>query len=70
VTEPILVQIPDKFFARKAAELGFKLPKAGEYVVGYLFMPNDTNCDRLSATFTGGDCAKRADITRLARRAD
>ena len=39
----ILVQIPHKFFARKTAELGFKLPKAGEYAVGYLFMPNDTN---------------------------
>src|SRR6476661_3502630 len=39
----ILVQIPHKFFARKTAELAFKLPKAGEYAVGYLFMPNDTN---------------------------
>src|SRR6188472_1662717 len=37
----ILVQIPHKFFAKKAAELGFKLPKPGEYAVGYLFMPHD-----------------------------
>src|SRR5471032_295982 len=39
----ILVQIPHKFFAKKTAELGFKLPKPGEYAVGYLFMPRDTN---------------------------
>ncbi|MGE0564489.1 MAG: glutamate synthase large subunit [Pseudolabrys sp.] len=38
----ILVQIPHKFFARKATELGFTLPKAGDYGVGYLFMPRDT----------------------------
>ena len=35
----ILVQIPHKFFAKKTAELGFKLPEPGEYAVGYLFMP-------------------------------
>src|ERR1700757_1236652 len=29
----ILVQIPHKFFAKKAAELRFKLPPAGEYAV-------------------------------------
>ena len=39
----ILLQIPHKFFAKKTAELGFKLPKAGEYAVGYLFMPTDAN---------------------------
>ena len=37
----ILMQIPHKFFARKAAELGFTLPKPGEYGVGVLFMPRD-----------------------------
>ena len=37
----ILVQIPHKFFVKKAAELGFKLPAPGEYAVGYLFMPRD-----------------------------
>ena len=37
----ILVQIPHKFFARKAGELGFKLPNPREYAVGYLFMPRD-----------------------------
>ncbi len=38
----ILVQIPHAFFARKAKELGFKLPKPGDYAVGALFMPRDT----------------------------
>jgi glutamate synthase (NADPH) large chain len=37
----ILVQIPHKFFARKAKELGITLPAAGEYGVGALFMPRD-----------------------------
>src|ERR1700734_3904052 len=37
----ILVQIPHKFFVKKAAELGFTLPAAGECAVGVLFMPPD-----------------------------
>ncbi len=37
----VLVQIPHRFFARKTAELGFKLPAAGEYAVGALFMPRE-----------------------------
>jgi glutamate synthase (NADPH/NADH) large chain len=37
----ILVQIPHKFFARKAKELGITLPAPGEYGVGVLFMPRD-----------------------------
>ncbi len=39
----ILVQIPHKFFAKKAAEIGFALPKPGEYAVGQLFMPRDAH---------------------------
>src|SRR4029077_40984 len=39
----ILVQIPHKFFAKKAAEIGFKLPKPGDYAVGQLFMPKEPN---------------------------
>jgi glutamate synthase (NADPH/NADH) large chain len=35
----ILVQIPHAFFTRKAAEIGFQLPKPGAYAVGALFMP-------------------------------
>src|SRR3974390_373538 len=38
----ILVQIPHKFFVKKTAELGFKMPPPREYAVGYLFMPRDT----------------------------
>ena len=37
----ILVQIPHKFFAGKARELGFELPGPGGYAVGYLFMPRE-----------------------------
>jgi glutamate synthase (NADPH) large chain len=37
----ILVQIPHKFFAKKAAELGFTLPAPGQYAVGALFLPHD-----------------------------
>jgi glutamate synthase (NADPH/NADH) large chain len=37
----ILVQIPHKFFARKTAELGFKLPAPGQYAIGALFLPRD-----------------------------
>src|ERR1700749_1394879 len=38
----ILVQLPHAFFKRKAAEIGFQLPKPGEYAIGALFMPRDT----------------------------
>ena len=37
----ILVQTPHKFFAKKAAELGFTLPAPGHYAVGALFMPRE-----------------------------
>src|SRR6266571_5272444 len=37
----ILVQIPHKFFARKAAELGIDLPHPGHYAVGHVFLPRD-----------------------------
>jgi len=39
----ILVQIPHDFFVRKTKDLGFALPKPGEYAVGALFMPRDTS---------------------------
>ncbi|MBV8699702.1 MAG: glutamate synthase subunit alpha, partial [Bradyrhizobium sp.] len=38
----ILVQIPHRFFVRKAAEIGFQLPDPGEYAIGALFMPRET----------------------------
>ena len=37
----ILVQTPHKFFAKKAAELGFELPPPGHYAVGVLFLPHE-----------------------------
>ncbi|RAI43741.1 glutamate synthase large subunit [Rhodoplanes roseus] len=37
----ILVQIPHKFFAKKAAELGFALPEPGKYAVAQVFLPHD-----------------------------
>jgi glutamate synthase (NADPH/NADH) large chain len=37
----ILVQMPHKFLAKRAAELGFTLPPAGHYAVGALFLPHD-----------------------------
>ncbi|MDO6965300.1 glutamate synthase large subunit [Rhizobium alvei] len=37
----ILVQIPDRFFREEMAGQGVTLPPAGEYAVGYLFMPQD-----------------------------
>src|SRR6201986_232433 len=38
----ILAQLPHAFFTRKAAEIGFELPKPGDYAVGALFMPKET----------------------------
>ena len=37
----IMVQIPHKFFAREADRLGWELPEAGKYAVGFIFMPQD-----------------------------
>src|SRR5690349_15396586 len=37
----ILVQIPDRFFREELATQGVALPSAGEYAVGYFFMPQD-----------------------------
>ncbi len=37
----ILLQTPHKFFAKKAAELGFTLPAPGHCAVGALFLPHD-----------------------------
>jgi glutamate synthase (NADPH) large chain len=37
----ILVQLPHRFLARKAAELGINLPQAGHYAVGHVFLPRN-----------------------------
>jgi glutamate synthase domain-containing protein 2/glutamate synthase domain-containing protein 1/glutamate synthase domain-containing protein 3 len=39
----ILIQIPHEFFARECASLGFALPAPGEYGVGMMFLPVETN---------------------------
>ncbi|MFN8389688.1 MAG: glutamate synthase-related protein [Bdellovibrionota bacterium] len=37
----LLVQIPDAFFRIEAERAGWKLPEAGDYGVGFLFLPRD-----------------------------
>src|SRR5262245_11856234 len=37
----ILTQLPDRFFREEMAKAGVKLPAAGHYGIGYLFMPRD-----------------------------
>ncbi|PTM55033.1 glutamate synthase (NADH) large subunit [Phreatobacter oligotrophus] len=37
----MLVQIPDAFFRKEAAKLGFSLPEPGHYAVGFIFFPRD-----------------------------
>ena len=39
----ILMQMPHEFFAREAATLGFDLPNLGEYGVGTIFLPQDSD---------------------------
>ena len=43
----ILLQIPDAFFQDECSKLGIKLPKAGEYAVGMVFLPRN-EADRLT----------------------
>jgi len=47
----ILLQMPHKFLAKETAKLGFLLPQAGEYGVGIVFLPRDTQdrarCEQL-----------------------
>jgi glutamate synthase (NADPH/NADH) large chain/glutamate synthase (ferredoxin) len=43
----ILTATPDKFFRKQAVKLGFKLPKAGDYAVGMVFVPKDLVARRI-----------------------
>lgn len=47
----ILMQIPHIFFEKECAKIGFKLPPAGNYGIGMLFLPHDTDkrvgCQRI-----------------------
>ena len=38
----MLLQIPHEFFVEKAEGLGFKLPAEGEYAIGVMFLPKDS----------------------------
>ncbi len=64
----ILVQMPHKFFARKAAELGFTLPAPGAYAVGALFLPHD-DAWRAEIMDTYAAVAAREGMTVLGWRA-
>ena len=37
----ILIQLPDEFLRHECAQIGIRLPEAGEYGVGLLFAPQD-----------------------------
>ena len=37
----ILIQIPDRFYREEMAKQGVKLPPAGQYGVGMVFLPRD-----------------------------
>ena len=47
----VMIQAPHAFLKDECAKLGFTLPDAGDYAVGYVFMPRDTrlvaHCQRV-----------------------
>ncbi len=63
------MQIPHKFFARKAKALGITLPAPGEYGIGALFMPRDADRRELVRK-TFEEVAAREGLTILGWRAD
>src|SRR3982750_887309 len=65
----ILVQIPHKFFARKAKALGITLPQPGEYGIGALFMPRDADRRELVRK-TFEEVAEREGLSILGWRSD
>src|SRR5690242_6299124 len=65
----ILVQIPHKFFARKAKALGITLPAPGEYGIGALFMPRDADRRELVRK-TFEEVVAREGLTILGWRSD
>jgi glutamate synthase (NADPH) large chain len=48
----LLVQIPDRFYREEMAALGVELPAAGDYAVGYMFMPQDAELRAYCETVT------------------
>src|SRR5215213_6961547 len=65
----ILTQIPHKFFARKAKDLGIALPPPGEYGIGVLFMPRDAE-RRALVCKTFEEVVVREGLTILGWRSD
>ncbi|MGI8569178.1 MAG: glutamate synthase large subunit [Methylocella sp.] len=59
----MLVQIPHRFFAKKAAELGFVLPAPGEYAIGALFLPRDMEGRRIVEDIVEGMVAAEGQIS-------
>jgi glutamate synthase (NADPH) large chain len=39
----LLLQLPHRFFTERGERLGIRLPPAGEYAVGMMFLPTDAN---------------------------
>ena len=67
----ILVQMPHKFFAKQAAELGITLPEPGHYAVGFVFMPHDPDWRQFILDIYGETIAQEGLVLLgLARRAD
>ncbi|MET0515057.1 MAG: glutamate synthase large subunit [Nitrospiraceae bacterium] len=58
----ILLQVPHEFFKRAAKDIGIKLPNAGEYGVGMLFMPREADarkpCETLLSNIVKEEGAK------------
>ena len=63
----ILVQMPHKFFAKKAKELGFTLPEPGQYAIGQLFMPTEKNWRQIIRDIYA-DIIHREELTLLGWR--
>ncbi len=51
----IMIQIPDEFFQAESKKLGFNLPTAGNYAVGMIFLPRNTQdraaCEQVIAKY-------------------
>jgi glutamate synthase (NADPH) large chain len=63
----LLMQIPDKFFRRECASLGFTLPPVGEYGVGMMFFPVDRQA-RLQCEGMVEDIVREEGLTVLGWR--
>ncbi|MEN9579389.1 MAG: hypothetical protein RJA70_2398 [Pseudomonadota bacterium] len=54
----LLLQVPHAFFAKESARLGFSLPEAGQYGVGFVFLPQDQDlraqCEQIVESCVSG----------------